>query len=133
MPIRTTAIAIAALLGLAACDDFAGGREPWAPPAPAGPPVPPSPELPITGPKARAIMGDLSLSCMELASLKADMAICEERRGRTVDHAALRTELRDLRWTLQALPPAEASTRCSALTAELRNTPKPQICSDLGY
>jgi hypothetical protein len=132
MTIRAAAFAFAALLGLAACDDFAGGRAPSSPPPPAGPPVPPSPDLPITGPKARAIMADLSLSCLELASLKADMAICEERRGRTVDHAALRTELRDLKWTLQALPVAEASARCSALTTELRSTPKPQVCWDLG-
>ena len=128
MSIRTTAIVMAAVLGLAACDDVGTGRPL---PPPPGPPVPPSPELPMTAVKAREIVDGLSLSCIELASLKTAMMLCEERQGRTPDHAVLRTELRDLKWTLQTLPPAEASARCSAITNELRATPKPQVCWDL--
>lgn len=127
MSIRTTAAVVAVLFGLAACDG-AGADLP--PPAPT-PPVPPSPELPMTAAKARQIIGGLSLSCMELASLKTAMLLCEERQGRTTDHAALRTELRDLKWNLQGLPVEEASARCSAITNELRQKPKPQVCWDL--
>lgn len=129
MSIRTTAFALTALLGLSACDDFAGGRPL---PAPEGPPVPPSPELPMTAAKALVIVDGLPLGCREMASLKTAMMMCEERQGRTPDHAVLRTELRDLKWTLQALPPEEASARCSAITNELRQLPKPQVCWDLG-
>ena len=105
---------------------------PKAPPVPPAPPSPPSPELPMTGVKAREIIGDLPLPCIEMASLKMDMLTCDARVGRPADHEALRTELRDLRWTLQTLPVEEASARCSALTAELRTKPKPQACWDLG-
>lgn len=101
-------------------------------PAPAGPPPPPSPDLPMTGAKARQIIGDLPLPCIEMASLKMDMATCSERVGRPIDHTDLRTELRDLRWTLQALPPEEARVRCSALVNEMRAQSKPQVCWDLG-
>jgi len=128
MSIRTTAIVMAALLGLAACED-AGADLP--PPQPPAPPAPPSPELPMTPVKARQIVDGLSLSCMELASLKTAMLLCEERQGRTPDHAALRTELRDLKWNLQGLPVEETSARCSAITNELRQKPKPQVCWDL--
>jgi len=129
MSIRLTAIATAALLGLAACDDFATGRPL---PPPPGPPAPPSPELPMTGAKARTIIDGLPLNCREMASLKAAMLLCEERQNRPADHAALRTELRDLKWTLQGLPREEASRRCAAITDELRLKPKPQVCWDLG-
>lgn len=129
MSIRNTAIAMAAMLTLAACGDAA---EDQPPPAPPGPPVPPSPELPMTTAKALEIIDGLPLGCREMASLKTAMLMCEERQGRTADHAALRTELRDLKWTLQGLPMEEARARCSAITGELRRTPKPQVCWDLG-
>ncbi len=128
MSIRSAAVAVAALLGLAACDDFAGGRPL---PAPEGPPVPPSPELPMTTAKALEIIDGLPLGCREMASLKTAMLMCEERQGRTADHAALRTELRDLKWTLQGLPVEESRARCSAINDELRQKPKPQVCWDL--
>ncbi len=127
MSIRTTVVVVAALLGLAGCDGGGTGR----PLPPPGPPVPPSPELPMTAAKAREIIDGLPLGCRELASLKAAMLLCEERQGRTPDHAALRTELRDLKWTLQTLPAEEASARCFAITNDLRATPKPQVCWDL--
>ena len=128
MPIRTAALAMAALLGLAACDDIGTGRPL---PPPPGPPVPPSPELPLTTAKSLEIIDGLPLGCREMASLKTAMLLCEERQGRTADHAALRTELRDLKWTLQALPAGEASARCATITDELRLRPKPQVCWDL--
>lgn len=115
-------------LGIAACDS----PEPAAPPAPPPPPSPPSPELPMTPVKARQIIGDLPLPCVQLATLKMEMTTCEERQGRTTDHDALRTELRDLRWNLQALPRDQASTQCTATVAELRKRSKPAVCWDLG-
>jgi hypothetical protein len=118
-------IAVAATLGLAACDEFATGREL---PPPPGPPVPPSPELPMSAAKARLIMGTLSNTCMELATLKYDIHACELKQGKPADEAALRTELRDLRWNLQKLTADEASAQCAALTNELRKTPKPRVC-----
>ena len=121
-------IAIAALvagLGLAACDEFATGRDL---PPPPGPPIPPSPDLPMTAAKARLIMGTLSNTCMELATLKYDIHACELKQGRPSDEVALRTELRDLRWNLDKLTHDEASTRCATLTTELRKAPKPAVC-----
>ena len=121
-------IAIAALvagLGLAACDEFATGRDL---PPPPGPPVPPSPDLPMTAAKARLIMGTLSNTCMELATLKYDIHACELKQGRPSDEVALRTELRDLRWNLDKLTADEASAQCAAQTNELRKTPKPRAC-----
>ena len=118
-------VALAAALGLAACGDIGTGREP---PPPPGPPVPPSPDLPMTAAKARLIMGTLSNTCMELATLKYDIHACELKQGRPSDEVALRTELRDLRWNLDKLTHDEASTRCAALTTELRKTPKPAVC-----
>lgn len=133
MKTGTTVAALAAVMlctvGLTGCGEPAADAPP---PAPAGPPPPPSPDLPMTGTKARQIIGDLPLPCIEMASLKMDMATCGERVGRPIDQEALRTELRDLRWTLQALPPEEARTRCSAIVNELRTQPKPQVCWDLG-
>ncbi|KPF80032.1 hypothetical protein IP78_07905 [Brevundimonas sp. AAP58] len=117
-----------AALTLSACEEPAAST----PPAPPAPPSPPSPDLPMTGAKAREIIGDLPLPCVELASLKADMLTCAERVGGAADHEGLRTELRDLRWTLQSLPADEAASRCSALTNELRTQPKPQACWNLG-
>lgn len=125
---RLAAVAAVSAIALSACEDPA----PKAPPAPPPPPTPPSPELPMTGAKARQIIGDLPLPCIALASLKMDMATCDARTGKTVDHEALRTELRDLRWNLQTLPVQEAAARCTALTDELRARPKPQACWDLG-
>jgi hypothetical protein len=121
-------VAVVAALTLSACEE----PTPEAPPVPPSQPSPPSPDLPMTGAKARQIIGDLPLPCVELASLKADMLTCDERVGRPVDHEALRTELRDLRWTLQPLPAEEAAAQCSAQTDELRAMPKPQACWDLG-
>ena len=121
-------IAIAALvagLGLAACDEFATGRDL---PPPPGPPVPPSPDLPMTAAKARLIMGTLSNTCMELATLKYDIHACELKQGRPSSEEALRTELRDLRWNLDKLPADEAKAQCLALTETLRKTPKPAVC-----
>ncbi len=128
MTIRPTILTTFALLALAACDDFAGGRPL---PEPAGPPIPPSPELPMTTAKALAIIDGLPLGCREMASLKTAMLMCEERQGRSPDHAALRTELRDLKWALQTLPVEEARARCTVITNELRLKPKPQVCWDL--
>ena len=118
-------IAVATTLGMAACDNLATGRDL---PPPPGPPVPPSPELPMTAAKARLIMGTLSNTCMELATLKYDIHACELKQGKPVDEEALRTELRDLRWNLQKLPADEASAQCAAQTNELRKTPKPRAC-----
>ena len=118
-------IAIAASLGLAACDQVATGRDL---PPPPGPPAPPSPDLPMTAAKARLIMGTLSNTCMELATLKYDIHACDLKQGKPADEEALRTELRDLRWNLDKLTRDESSAQCSALTNELRNTPKPAVC-----
>ena len=115
--------------GAAACGDAGTGREM---PAPPPPPEPPTPELPMTGAKAREIIGDLPLPCIEMATLKMDMLTCEERQGRSADHEALRTELRDLRRDLQSQSREAAAARCSAATTELRARPKPQACWDLG-
>lgn len=117
--------AAAAVLGLAACGEVGTGRDL---PPPPGPPVPPSPELPMTAPKARLIMGTLSNTCMELATLKYDIHACELKQGKPADDEALRTELRDLRWNLQKLTADEASAQCAAQTNELRKTPKPRAC-----
>ena len=120
--------ALAAVFALAACE----APKPAAPPAPPAPPSPPSPELPMTPAKAREIIGDLPLACSQFASLKMDMLTCEERQGHTADHAALRTELRDLRWNLQSLPAEEATKQCAAKVAELQTHAKPRACWDLG-
>lgn len=128
MTARPLLFSILAALVLSACEEPA----PKAPPAPPAPASPPSPELPMTGAKAREIIGDLPLPCIELASLKMDMLTCAVRIGRPADHEGLRTELRDLRWTLQSLPAEEATARCSAMSGELRTQPKPQACWDLG-
>ena len=125
MKLTIAAAALAAGLGLAACDQFAAGREL---PPPPGPPVPPSPDLPMTAAKARLIMGTLSNTCMELATLKYDIHACELKRGRPAEDAALRTELRDLRWNLVKLTADEASARCAAQTVELRKAPRPRAC-----
>ena len=95
-------------------------------------PTPPSPDLPLTGVKAREIIGDLPLPCVELASLQVDMLICAERQRKPADHAALRTQLRDLRWNLQQQSRETASAQCTALQDEVRKQPKPAICYDLG-
>ena len=118
-------MAVAAALGLAACDNFATGRQL---PPPPGPPVPPSPDLPMTAAKARLIMGPLSNTCRELATLKYDMHACELKQGKPADEEALRTDLRDLRWNLDKLTADEASAQCAAQTNELRKTPKPRAC-----
>lgn len=112
---------------LAGCGEPAPRPEPPAP----KPPVPPSPELPMTAAKAREIIGDLPLACRELATLKMDMVLCDERRGREADHEALRTELRDLRWNLQQQPDT-AGAQCHQMQEDLRKQPKPQVCWDLG-
>ncbi|MBW8303799.1 MAG: hypothetical protein K0M78_07630, partial [Brevundimonas sp.] len=116
---------LAGCLGLAACYIFATGRVLRPPP---GRPVPPSPDLPMTAPKARLIMGTLSGTCIELASLKYAIHDCELKQGRPADDEVLRTELRDLRWNLDKLTPDEASAQCAALTEDLRKTPKPAVC-----
>ncbi len=108
------------------------GCEAPAPPAPPAPPSPPSPDLPMTAVKAREIVAGLPLTCTELASLKMDMVLCEERQGKPADHAALRTQLRDLRWNLQTQPTDVATARCTADMDTLRAQPKPQVCWDLG-
>ncbi len=135
MNTKNTPAVLAAILvcaaGLAACED-ASAKKDAPPPAPAGPPPPPSPELPMNGAKAREIVGTLPTTCIEMASLKMDMVICDERQNKRTDHAALRTELRDLSWTLQKLPQEEASARCSAILSEMRSKPKPAVCADLG-
>lgn len=127
VPAVLAAVVICA--GAAACGDAGQGREM---PAPPPPPEPPTPELPMTGAKAREIIGDLPLPCIEMATLKMDMLTCEERQGRAADHEALRTELRDLRRELQSQAPEAAAARCSDVTNELRTRPKPQVCWDLG-
>ena len=121
----TSCAAVVAVLVLAACE----APEPPAPPAP---PLPPSPDLPMTAVKAREIVSGLPLTCTELASLKMDLVLCEERQGKPTDHAALRTQLRDLRWNLQAQPAEVATARCAAEMDTLRAQPKPQACWDLG-
>ena len=125
MKLNICAVALVAALGLAACDQLATGREL---PPPPGPPVPPTPDLPMTAAKARLIMGTLSTTCMELATLKYDIHACDVKQGKPVSDEALRTELRDLRWNLQTLTADEASAQCAARTDELRKTPKPRIC-----
>ena len=125
MKLKTIAVALTAAAGLAACDNFATGREL---PPPPGPPVPPSPDLPMTAAKARLIMGTLSNTCLELATLKYDIHACAQKQGTAASDEALRTELRDLRWNLQKLTSDEASAQCAARTNELRNTPKPRVC-----
>lgn len=114
---------------LGACSEE-GASAPTPPPAPTWP-SPPSPDLPLTGAKARQIIGDLPLTCVELASLRVDMLICAERQRKPADHAALRTELRDLRWNLQQQPREAATAQCMALQEEARKQPKPAVCYDL--
>lgn len=125
MKLNIVVVALAAGLGLAACDQVATGRDL---PPPPGPPVPPSPDLPMTAAKARLIMGTLSTTCMELATLKHDIHACDVKQGKPVSDEALRTELRDLRWNLDKLTSDEASAQCAAQTEELRKTPRPRIC-----
>lgn len=125
MKLIAVTVALVAALGLSGCDQMTAGEDFGPPP---GPPVPPSPDLPMTAAKARLIMGSLSTACFELATLKYDIHACELKQGRPASDEALRTELRDLRWNLDKLTPDEATTRCAALTTELRRTPKPQVC-----
>ncbi|NJC39754.1 hypothetical protein GGQ87_000012 [Brevundimonas alba] len=125
MKLTVAVAAVVASLGLAACDEFATGREI---PPPPGPPAPPSPDLPMTAAKARLIMGALSTTCMELATLKYDIHACELKQGKPASDEALRTGLRDLRWNLDKLTPDEASAQCAAQTNELRKTPRPPAC-----
>ncbi|RZI98457.1 MAG: hypothetical protein EON90_13350 [Brevundimonas sp.] len=115
-------------LSLSACGEAAAPTPPAPPP---GPPPPPSPPLPMTTSRALEIMGTLSNTCREVAAMKMAQAKCEERQGRTVDHAALRTELRDLAWTMGKLSPDEASKQCEVVMGELTRRPKPQACWDL--
>jgi hypothetical protein len=114
---------------LGACDETGESRV--TPVAPPQPPAPPSPPLPLTTSRALEIMGTLSNTCREVAAMKMAQAKCEERQGRTVDHAALRTELRDLSWNMAKLSADEASKRCEAIMGELSSRPKPQVCWDL--
>lgn len=125
MKLNIAAAALVASLGIAACDQIATGREL---PPPPGPAAPPSPDLPMTAAKARLIMGNLSNTCRELATLKYDIHACELKQGKPASDEALRTELRDLRWNLDKLPPDGSSAQCAARTEELRKTPKPQVC-----
>ncbi len=120
-------LGLTALL-LAACSE---AEAPVAPPAPQWP-VPPSPELPLTPAKGREIIGDLPLPCIQMATWKVEQAACDGRQNKPVDHEALRTELRDLRWTLQQQPREEAAAACSAQLAEMGRKPKPSVCWDLG-
>ena len=122
-----TALTLAGLL-LGACNE---AEAPAAPPQPKWP-VPPSPDLPMTPAKAREIVGDLPLSCVQLASMKVDMAACDARQNKPVDQEALRTQLRDLRWSLQQQPAEQAAAQCAVQMAELGKTPKPSACWDLG-
>ncbi|HYC96883.1 hypothetical protein [Brevundimonas sp.] len=125
MKLNIVAATLVASLSLAACDQIATGRDL---PPPPGPPAPPSPDLPMTAAKARLIMGNLSNSCRELATLKYDMHACELKQGNPASEEALRTELRDLRWNLDKLTADEASAQCAAQTNALRETPKPRAC-----
>lgn len=120
-------LALAGLL-LGACTE---AKEPAPPPAPKWP-VPPSPELPMTPAKAREIIGDLPMPCIQMATWKVEQATCDARQNKPVDQEALRTELRDLRWTLQQKTPDEASAACEAQLAEMGKRPKPAVCWDLG-
>lgn len=131
MIIQATALTLG-LATLAGCGEGGHGKAEATPPAPQAP-IPPSPDLPLTRAKVAQIIGNLPLICAEMGSLKMDMLTCEERQSRPADHEALRTELRDLRWTLQSLPVEEASARCTAIVNELRSRPSPAVCYDLGY
>ncbi len=125
MKLAVVAVALTAALGLTACDQMTAGEDFGPPP---GPPVPPSPDLPLDHAKARLIMGPLSVTCIELATLKYDIHACNLKQGKESSEEALRTELRDLRWNLDKLTPDEAKAQCAAQTDELRKTPKPAIC-----
>ena len=125
MKLNIAVFALVASLGLAACDEFAAGRDL---PPPPGPPVPPSPDLPMTAAKARLIMGSLSTACFELATHKYERHACELKQGKPASDEALRTELRDLRWNLDKLTADEAQAQCLATTAELRKAPWPRGC-----
>lgn len=125
---RVLGILLAAA-SLAACDETGESRMVAVPPP--EPPAPPSPPLPLTTSRALEIMGTLSNTCREVATMKMAQAKCEERQGRTVDHAALRTELRDLAWNMAKLTPDEASKQCEVIMGELSSKPKPRPCWDL--
>lgn len=125
--VRTLLLATLSVAVLAACDQPAEKR----PAPPPGPPVPPSPDLPMTAAKAREIVAGLPLPCTSLASLKMAMLTCDERVNRPADHAALRTELRDLAWNLQKVGREEQIARCTQIEEDLRRAPKPQACWDL--
>ncbi|MFJ6024521.1 hypothetical protein ACIQC9_08000 [Brevundimonas sp. NPDC092305] len=118
-----------AAASLAACDETGESRMATVPSP--EPTAPPSPPLPLTTSRALEIMGTLSNTCREVATMKMAQAKCEERQGRTVDHAALRTELRDLAWNMAKLTPDEASKQCEVIMGELSSKPKPQPCWDL--
>lgn len=122
----TPGLVLAALL--AACTE---AKEPAPPPAPKWP-TPPSPELPMTPAKAREIIGDLPMPCIQMATWKIEQATCDARQNKPVDQEALRTELRDLRWRLQQKTPEEASAACEVQLAEMGKKPKPAVCWDLG-
>lgn len=128
MMIRSIMGLAAAGLLLVACSE---AKEPAAPPAPKWP-TPPSPELPMTTAKAREIIGDLPLACIQMATWKVEQATCDARQNKPVDQEALRTELRDLRWTLQQKPAEEAAAACTAQLDAMSQKPKPAVCWDLG-
>lgn len=133
MPVKSALVVLFALVG---CDDMgqsqtrdrmaeAAAKDAASAPAP-------NPDLPMNGAKARQIMDGLPLACVSMASLKMDQLTCAERTGQAANHDALRTELRELRQTLYALPADQATARCSAIDAEMQRQPKPQACWDLG-
>jgi len=122
----TVGPALAALL-LSACSE---AKEPAPPPAPKWP-SPPSPELPMTAAKAREIIGDLPLPCVAYASRRMVKADCDARQNKAVDHEALRTEFRDMRWNLQQKTPEEATADCNAKLAEINKWAVPGVCWDL--
>ena len=79
MAIRPTILTAFALLALAACDDFAGGRPL---PEPEGPPIPPSPELPMTTAKALAIIDGLLVGIGDDRYIIPTLSVCESFRPR---------------------------------------------------
>lgn len=125
MKLTAVAVALAAALGLSACDQMTAGEDFGPPP---GPPAPPSPDLPMTAAKARLIMGTLSTACFELATHMYERHACELKQGRPASDEALRTELRDLRSNLDKLTPDQAQAQCLATTADLRKKPWPRGC-----
>ncbi len=120
-------LTLAGLLMLGACTE---AKEPPPPPPPKWP-SPPSPDLPMTSAKAREIIGDLPLPCVAYASRRVVKATCDERQRKPVDHEALRTEFRDMRWQLQQQSKEEATKVCNAKLAELNKWAVPGVCWDL--